>query len=61
MSMPASNEYDYKIALVLRVTAENENEAAEYASDFIMGLSQYVSSDDPEDDHYEIVNWTWMY
>ena len=57
----SKNEYIYKLALVLGVKAEDEDEAAEYASDFIIGLSQYASSDDPNDDHYEIKKWNWMY
>ena len=57
----SKNEYIYKFALVLGVKAEDEDEAAEYASDFIIGLSQYASSDDPDDDHYEIKKWNWMY
>lgn len=57
----SKNEYIYELALVLGVKAEDEDEAAEYASDFIIGLSQYASSDDPDDDHYEIKKWNWMY
>ena len=57
----SKNEYIYKLALVLGVKAEDEDEAAEYASDLIIGLSQYASSDDPDDDHYEIKKWNWMY
>ena len=57
----SKNEYIYKLALVLGVKAEDEDEAAEYASDFIIGLSQYASSDDPDDDHYVIKKWNWMY
>lgn len=57
----SKNEYVYKLAIVLGVKAEDEDEAAEYASDFIIGLRQYASSDDPNDDHYEIKKWNWMY
>jgi hypothetical protein len=57
----SKNEYIYKLAIVLGVKAEDEDEAAEYASDFIIGLSQYTSSDDPDDDHYKIKKWNWMY
>ena len=57
----SKNEYTYKLVLVLGVKAEDEDEAAEYASDFIIGLSQYAASDDPNDDHYEIKKWNWMY
>ena len=57
----SKNEYIYKLALVLGVKAEDEDEAAEYASDFIIGLSQYASSDDTDDDHYDIKKWHWKY
>lgn len=58
--LASKNEYIYKLAIVLGVKAEDEDEAAEYASDFMMGLRQFVSSDDPNDDHYEIKKWSWM-
>lgn len=57
----SKNEYTYKLVLVLGVKAEDEDEAAEYASDFIIGLNQYISSDDPDDDHYVIKKCNWLF
>lgn len=59
--MSADNTYYYNLGLVLAVkNVEDEDEAAEYASDFIIGLNDYISSSDENDDHYEINKWFWM-
>ena len=43
--MSADNTYYYNLGLVLAVkNVEDEDEAAEYASDFIIGLNDYISS-----------------
>jgi hypothetical protein len=51
------DDYIVKIALTLNIKDVHENEVEDYLNDFIIGLSAFVSSDDPEDDHYEINDW----
>lgn len=59
--MSDDNTYYYNLGLVLAIkNVEDEDEAAEYASDFIIGLNDYISSSDENDDHYEINKWFWM-
>ena len=40
---------------------EDRIEAHEYFQDFLIGLSEYVSSSDENDDHYEILGATNRY
>jgi hypothetical protein len=51
------DDYIVKIALTLNIKDVYENEVEDYLNDFIIGLNSFVSSDDPEDDHYEINDW----
>lgn len=48
---------DYEIEIVLKVQikdVDNEDEAIEYADDFLYGLNDMVYSTDEWDDHYDI-------
>ena len=48
-------EYFVDITLqVLIKDVEDEDEAIEYAEDFIYGLNEIAYSSDEDDDHYEI-------
>lgn len=48
-------EYFVDITLQILVKdVEDEDEAIEYAEDFVYGLNEMVCSSDDEDDHYEI-------
>lgn len=54
------DNYTIKIALILNIKDVYEDEVEDYLNDFIIGLNAFVSSDDPEDDHYEINGWRIM-
>lgn len=48
---------DYEVEIVLKVQikdVEDEDEAIEYADDFLYGLNDMVYSTDEWDDHYDI-------
>ena len=50
---------DYEVEIVLKVQikdVEDEDEAIEYADDFLYGLSDMVYSTDEWDDHYDIAS-----
>lgn len=48
---------DYEVEIVLKVLVkdvEDEDDAVEYADDFLYGLNDMVYSTDEWDDHYDI-------
>lgn len=50
---------DYEVEIILKVQikdVEDEDEAIEYADDFLYGLNDMVYSTDELDDHYEITS-----
>lgn len=50
---------DYEVEIVLKVLIkdiEDEDDAVEYADDFLYGLNDMVYSTDEWDDHYDISN-----
>ena len=50
---------DYEVEIILKVQikdVEDEDEAIEYADDFLYGLNDMVYSSDEWDDHYEIAS-----
>ena len=50
---------DYEVEIVLKVLikdVEDEDDAIEYADDFLYGLNDMIYSTDEWDDHYDIAN-----
>lgn len=48
---------DFKVPIHLEICVKDieEDDLWQYIDDFIMGLSQVFSSDDPADDHFRII------
>lgn len=55
-------DFTIPIDLVIRVTNIDEDEIESYVVGIMMAIDKVFSSDDPEDDHYEVVrcNPEWM-
>ena len=58
----AKVDFIIPVDLVIRITDIDEDEIESYVNGIMMGIEQIFSSDDPEDDHYEVVqcNPQWM-
>ena len=58
----AKVDFTIPIDLVIRITDIDEDEIESYVNGIMMGIEQIFSSDDPEDDHYEVIrcNPQWM-
>ena len=58
----AKVDFTIPVDLVIRITDIDKYEIESYVNGIMMGIEQVFSSDDPEDDHYEVVqcNPQWM-